>query len=355
MKKWIKNIGIFAIILVWLLLSVAIWIVPDKAYSDAERRNLAKFPNFSTEFGDDFDGYLQDQFPLREKFRSLKAMSEYYLWGKKDNNGIFVKDGYAAKLVYPYSQADTDNFTEYFSRIYRNHLQNSNVYLSVIPDKGYFYADLKMDYEQAVSDLCAGMPFATYIDLFPTLSLENYYRTDTHWKQETLSPAANALRKGLGVKEVSEAEYSVKLYTEEFSGVYLGQSALPLKKDTIWYIESDLLKNCTVKDVATDKIISFWTPEAAEKDGYNFFLGGSLPLIEITNPAGEEGKELVLFRDSFSSSLGAWMVDGYSKVTLVDMRYMSAQMLGSFVDFDGADVLFIYSTLLTNQNRGLFK
>ena len=41
------------------------------------------------------------------------------------------------------------------------------------------------------------------------------------------------------------------------------------------------------------------------------------------------------------------------KLTLVDIRYLPADKLGEFVEFENQDVLFLYSTLVLNQSSML--
>jgi hypothetical protein len=81
---------------------------------------------------------------------------------------------------------------------------------------------------------------------------------------------------------------------------------------------------------------------------YELFLGGNSPLVTIENPNAKEEKELVIFRDSFASSLAPLLIPGYSKISLVDIRYMQSDYVGNFVDFENADVLFLYSPSLLN-------
>jgi hypothetical protein len=76
-------------------------------------------------------------------------------------------------------------------------------------------------------------------------------------------------------------------------------------------------------------------------------------LIEITNPNATTDKELVIFRDSFGSSLSPLLVEGYAKVTVLDIRYMNSSMLNRYVRFNDQDVLFIYSTLVLNNSSTL--
>jgi len=80
------------------------------------------------------------------------------------------------------------------------------------------------------------------------------------------------------------------------------------------------------------------------------FTGGSDALITIENQNATTDKHLIMFRDSFGSSIAPLFVDGYAKITLVDIRYISPDMLGRFIDFKNADVLFLYSTLVLNNS-----
>ena len=61
-------------------------------------------------------------------------------------------------------------------------------------------------------------------------------------------------------------------------------------------------------------------------------------------------KELIVFRDSYGSSLIPLMVDGYKSITVVDTRYISSSMLSNYIDFNNKDILFLYSTLLINDS-----
>lgn len=90
--------------------------------------------------------------------------------------------------------------------------------------------------------------------------------------------------------------------------------------------------------------------KAEGQDPYEIFLSGSKSLLTIENPACDTGRELILFRDSFGGSIAPLLAEGYSAVTVVDIRYVSSDMLERLVDFHGQDVLFLYSTLVLNNS-----
>ena len=56
----------------------------------------------------------------------------------------------------------------------------------------------------------------------------------------------------------------------------------------------------------------------------------------------------------FGSSLAPLLLGGYSKITLIDIRYIHLDYLKQYVDFTECDVLFLYSTLVLN-NSDTFK
>ena len=356
-----KKITATILLILWAALTALAWFSPAQEISDAERRPLAQFPEVNMQavtngkFMADFTEYSLDQFPLRDSFRRLKSLFHSYALGQKDNNGIYLTGGSAAKQEYPLKETSVRHALERFNHIYDSYLQNAKVYMAIVPDKGYYLAEnagqLAMDYEAMFEAFRQGMPWASYIDLTAQLSAEDYYRTDTHWRQENLLEAAQALCKAMAVTEPKAEDYTVAALERPFYGVYYGQAALPMKADTICLMESELLKNCTVYDHETGKTGRVYDMGKLEsKDLYDVYLSGARSLLTVENPNADTDRELILFRDSFGSSIAPLLVQGYAKVTLVDTRYIQPELLEQFMEFDGKDVLFLYSTLVLNNS-----
>lgn len=362
MPAKLKNITLvvmtFAFLCGFMLWSV---LKPDDVESASERRPLATFPSLNAEtvlsgsFMTDFEKYTLDQFPLRDQFRTVKAVTSLYLLRQKDNNEIFIKDGFAAKLEYPLNTDSTKYAASRFQFIYDRYLsgKKGNIYFAIIPDKNYFMAKengyLTIDYEALAANMKEQMDYADYIDLFQLLELPDYYTTDTHWRQEKITGTAQQLAAEMGVN--LQAEYTAVSVEEPFYGVYYGQSALPLPPDQLYYLDNAILRDCKVYDYETDAIIPVYDLEKAKgKDPYEMFLSGPKSLLTIENPKANTNKELILFRDSFGSSIAPLLAEGYAKITLVDIRYISPNLLGKFISFSGQDVLFLYSTSVLNNS-----
>ena len=81
------------------------------------------------------------------------------------------------------------------------------------------------------------------------------------------------------------------------------------------------------------------------------YLSGPAPVLKITNPSYEGERRLVLFGDSFSSSLAPLLAEAYSEIDLVDIRYIDPDLLGDLIEFENADVLFLYSTPAPERQR----
>lgn len=249
------------LIMLWAALAAAAWFSPAEEASDAERRVLAKMPQISADtvlsgdFMTDFEAYSLDQFPLRETFRRLKAGFHYFVLRQKDNNGIYLVQGHAAKQEYPLNEKSVAHALARFNSLYEKYLTGSKVYMAIVPDKGYYLAEsggqLVMDYGKLFSLFEEGMPWATHIDLTDTLSAEDYYSTDTHWRQEKLLDAAGKLCGALGVDAPKVEDYTQTALERPFYGVYYGQAALPMEPETMYLMESDLLSACTVYDYET--------------------------------------------------------------------------------------------------------
>jgi len=352
------------ILLLWAALTASAWFGPAKAQSDAERRPLAQMPSVnldtigSGKFMKDFESYSLDQFPLRDSFRTVKSLFHQYVLGHRDNNGIYLQDGYGAKQEYPLNRDSVEHALERLNRIHDRYLEGSDVYMAVIPDKGYYLAEragqLSMDYGALFDLVKAGMPWAVHVDLTESLSLEDFYRTDTHWRQEKLLDAAMTIGEAMGITVPGAENYKVTALERPFYGVYYGQAALPMEPEQMYLLESDLLAECRVYDHETGKTGSVYDLTRLDsRDLYDVYLSGARALLTVENPNAATDRELIVFRDSFGSSMVPLLVTDYARVTLVDIRYIRSDLLDQYLDFHGQDVLMLYSTLILNGSSAM--
>ena len=366
MNQKIRAVGAGIIVAVWTVLTALNWFAPAKDISEAERRPLTQFPQLSAstvlggEFMTKFEDYTLDQFPGRDAFRKLKSLFHYYVLNQSDNNDIYITDGYAAQLDYPLNHEALSYATGRLNFVYDNYLKNSgsNIFFATVPDKGYYLTKENgypaPDYDALFAQLQKDTPWATHIDITGCLELSDYYYTDTHWRQEKLLDVAQTITQAMDMPAPQAEEFTQTALERPFYGVYYGQAALPMDAETMYVMQSDRLAGCKVFNYETQSYADVYDMDKlTSKDLYDVYLSGAQSLLRIENPNAATDRELIVFRDSFGSSVVPLLVSEYKTVTLVDIRYIASPMLKFHLQFTGQDVLFLYSTLVLNNGTTL--
>ena len=364
MKNKIQNIIIsFSFLAVLLFFAIGGIVSPDKEISYSERRKLASLPEFSIEkllkkdingngYFDDMEKYLLDQFLARDTFRTLNVSTRKYGFMQKDIGGIYTLGESIFKMDYVLNEQAVERSADIYLKVIEKYFSGdgANVYYTIVPDKNYYSAKqngyLALDYEKMFAIMQEKLSEYSFIDIRDTLSAEDYYRTDLHWEQQKITITANALLSAMGeAGNVELADFEEKSF-EGFKGAYYGQAALPIEPDKLIYLTNSVLENCKVFDYEYNKYVPVYAEEKlGGVDSYDVFLHGARALITIENPYAANEKELVIFRDSFGSSLAPLLAGKYSKITLIDIRYINSASIGRFIDLpENCDVLFMYNT-----------
>lgn len=372
-SKMIRAVGAALVVAIWLGLTAFAWFGPTQERSAAEKRPLAQFPEVSLDaiFGTDengehpfmagFEDYALDQFPVRDGLRSLKAIFHTYVLGVRDNNGYYYKDGYLAVQDAVLDQTAIDNKLDVLNQVYEKLLAGSGgrFYLSMVPDKSYYLAEKygypSLDYQALEEQLKQSLSWAEYVDITGTLELGDFYRTDTHWRQENLIPTAQALAQAMGVNGPKEEDYTAVKVDKPFYGVYHAQAALPVAPDDMYVLESGVFEGLTITVDGAAKTDVYDMTKLDSDDQYNIFLSGAKTgMVTIENPNAATDRHLVIFRDSFGSAIAPLFIGDYAQITLIDLRVISTSAVSMLVDFQDADVLVLLSALALNNGDEAF-
>lgn len=349
MKEKIISVLFVVILFGFMILGI---VFKDRNISNYERRKLTTVEELQEDFFEKLDDYLNDQFPFRDNFISLNSLYNRNILFNKEYNNVYIKNDYIIDKNYPLDEKSLDNFIKKINYINDKYLLNSkNVYYAVIPDKAYYLEDdkyLKMDYDYIFSKLNKELD-VDYINVVPTLKMEDYYKTDIHIKQDSYFDMIKELDKYLkfNYKKVNyEKRVYYNFYGASYSKVY---KSFP--SETIVYLYNNIYENVQVNHLEFGNKPIYDTEKLGEVDSYNVFLSGPSSLIEIVNDDEVLDKELIVFRDSFGSSLVPLLVPFYKKITLIDLRYITMDKAAEYVDFEDKDVLFLYSTLIVNTSN----
>ena len=359
---------------------IAHLILPDKDFSEQENRYLSLFkaPTLDTlrsgRFMEDFEDYITDQFPLRDQWIQLKALSERAL-GKQENNGVyFGTDGQTlfAQFNRP-SEEDLEERAGYVNALADN--LDVPVYFSIIPDKSWVWADRlpanapNVDSgwtNETIKSLVSQR--VIYLDLYESFAVDYlyegfsddmFYRTDHHWTTWG-AYLGNALL-SFAIKDYSTIlDCEPTLVSDSFYGTtYSSAGAGWIRPDEmyIWVPEGGEKGNITVTRYPEGTPIegSLYDLSKLEvKDKYSMFLGGNQPLCVIQNPDAQGGK-LLLIRDSYSDSLAPFLAREFQEIHLFDLRYNNMSLKQYVVDNNIDQVLVLYSVSNFSTDANLFK
>jgi len=345
--------------LVFLFTIISLFLInvikKDTDISIAERRKLATMPELTTKslfdgtYFKKFDSYVTDQFIKRDAFRKIKIDIE--LSTKGEYNNLYMYDDYIVEEIFPLNTNSINNLTNKINYIKKTYLNNnSNIYYTIIPDKNYFVnnGNLKLDYNKLQDMMKNNLTNLNYINIFDKLTLDNYYKTDTHWKQEDLFNVANTIANQMNF---SITNNNVINTVTTFKGSYAGRLSVTKDIDTIKTISNPSTLNSTVYNYETKKYTKIYDYDKLKSlDKYDIYLSGASSIIDIVNPISNSNKELIVFRDSYGSSLVPLLIDGYKKITVIDIRYVSSRILNNYIKFNNQDVLFMYSILTINNS-----
>ena len=362
-----KNFKQYAVIGLFFLFilgfSVAHFLLPDKEYSSQERKPLAEVPKlsaegiFSGDYFSDAETYLLDHFPLRDQLMNCKRFLDKNIFLMSSSGGYTAVEDHLTKVEPTLEENQVKYAVKLINKIIEAYPQVSSVHYGVIPDKNYFISQLSnqpaLDYETLYT--MAQQINGEEIDIRGLLSLEDYYRTDSHWMQQRIVPVAEAICEALSVPPAPSDEYEAHSL-EGFKGVYYELTDTPPEPDTLTYLTNPSIDGAKVQHLNNrakweDTTVYVEENFGKEKtDSYDVFLNGAEGLIVIHNPNAATDRHLILFRDSFGSSLTPLLIHSYAKIIMVDLRYANWSFLQKMdIDFTDADLLFLYSTTMMNS------
>ena len=147
-----------------------------------------------------------------------------------------------------------------------------------------------------------------------------FYRTDHHWTTMGAQAAYTLWAQATGHTARS---YDLTLATDSFRGTLYSKVLLPDSVyDSVYYAPEITVESvvCDGKDGALYDLSAL-----KQKDKYELFLGGNYGQCVITTGT-ENGKHLLLVKDSFANSFVPFLTGDYETITMIDLRYYRGSM-----------------------------
>ena len=283
---------------------------------------------------------------MKKRFAAL-LLTVFILISCAQEEALPNYKGYYYKPVKELDERSVERYVEKMQAIYDMYLnEDMNVYVTAVPNKSlYIEKNLMEEYYNKIAE---ALKLYNYIEISDTLNLEKYYKTDDHWKQETLEETVKRLGDEMGFS-IDFTKFTENKF-EEFIGMY-NSDIENLTPETLIYLTSEYTDNAVVSYFQYPNITDIYNVEKlTSQTMYDIYLSGVSPVITITNELAETERELVVFRDSFASSLIPLLLEAYSKITLIDSRFIMMDLIGDYVEFTNQDILFMHCDLIINNS-----
>lgn len=354
----------FIIIVFCLMLgffSLAGFFVPDREISENENRVLASMPELTVSglldgsFMKDFESYLTDQFPLRDEAIYLKSFFER-LWGKHEENGVYI--GENDFLFDKPSAFDSEKLKDVIKKINSFCKQNKKLksVFTLVPNSTLIYREnlpeglVPADQSEQINKVYGGLGKSIItVDAVSALLREKsynevFYKTDHHWTTRGAYSVFVEIADKLGL-EVKADDFEFHTVSNDFEGTLKSKSTfarakdsveicLPKKSEGTYYIE--------ISGTAEKYASCFFEQKLDEKNKYEVFLGGNYERLTVTTTI-PEGRKLLVIKDSFANCLIPMLTPYFTRIVVLDPRYMTESVSEVLQEDDFTDLLFLYN------------
>lgn len=345
-------------------------VIKDKNFSELENRKLSAFPKFTLEklinkeFGNDFEKYLADQFPLRDKFISIKSSSEYVLQ-KKENNGVYI--GNNGMFIEKFDAMDTeliDKITSYinnFSQKYNTYIMIAPTSYTIYNENLPMYVDVNKESDAMnyfISKLDSKIVNIPLVDILKEHKDEYiYYNTDHHWT--TLGAYYGYVKfcEYYNIENVEYSEFDRKVVSDNFYGTLFSKGNFTYAKPdsiALYYPKNKVnyIVDYVFSEKQTNSLYEFDYLDV--KDKYGVFLDNNHPLIKISTNV-KNGNKIALIKDSYSHSLIPFLVNNFEEIHVIDLRLFKGNVDDYLMENELEDILFMYNIRNIISDRNIMR
>ena len=346
-------------------------VTPDRAYSELENTTLSQRPGLSSVSADGlnkfftaYTKYVKDQVAGRDNWVALQSTVETKVMQKEQSGGILLgKQQMMFPRTYGLVSSETRTLpknTAALEALCQRYPGKVNVMLvpaasAIYPENVPAGAPLLDEgcYLDSLSDAVQAAG-GRFVDVRQTLTAHKdeyiYYRTDHHWTSLGAYYAYCAAAKTLGYSAYTLDQFNIETASSSFRGTLysktLDNGVTPDSIDYFHLASGGPKVKMTVFDGTKETVYdSLYVRSYLDvKDKYSSFTGSNSPIVTIETDV-DNGKNLLLIKDSYAHSLVPFLANHYSKITMVDMRYINVD-LGRLIDLsEYQQAMFMYNAV----------
>ena len=342
-----------------LLLAVGVlsgFLVPDKYYSESEKRTLTQKNAISVsdflsgKMGTEIEKYLADQFPLRDGWITIKTLTER-LSGKTEISDVyFGKDGYLIDAFTGYNQKQFVANIEALAKLSAA-MKSAGIPMQVmlVPTAAQILSDKLPAYapnldQKALLDYAKAQGLNT-VNVFDTLSEHKdeyiYYKTDHHFTSLGAYYCYAAWMQAQGKTAQSLSAWQSQSLCDNFRGTTYNKVNDPFAPyDTITAYYKTLTHTVSYNggNYVTGSI--YERKYLSGKNQYAAFLNSNQSTTVVSGSG--EGRLLIL-KDSYANCFSQFVVDDYAETHLIDLRFFKSSVSDYIKENGITQVLVLYN------------
>lgn len=388
MKNLYKKIMIvfFALFLIAMPILTFIYMPKEaKPFSENENKYLAGFPSLSLKtykngtFMTDFDDWLSDRFFARENWIVFKNKTDMAI-GKDEINGVFIRNNMMMQVWKDYDEELLQKNIKAINKFIENH-PGIDPYFMLVPNAQEIYSDdlpnhavvgSQKEFIDNFYDSLTG--FNGTIDVYSALAEAKkedsyiYYRTDHHWTSYGAYLGYKSASEMLNYTPKELDDFSVEHASNEFRGTLFSKTLdFDVTPDTIDYYTLkenepkvkvsvyESYNNATGNVKYTEYDSMYFREFLNVKDKYSSFLGQNSPIVTVESDLANNDRSLLIIKDSYAHSIVPFLAKEYSKITMIDLRYINSdlQLFVSLEDYD--QLLFLYNVITLSDDENIIK
>lgn len=356
-------VGVFCAFLCFVLAATVI--IKDREYSESENRMLAQKPVLTLitltdgSFMKDFESYLTDQFPVRDFAISLKTFVDRTIGIRRENSVYIGKEGFLFDKPTTFDKKTTKNKVLAMSTFAAKYPDIKKAVL-ISPNSSYVYSDklpenLQLQDQSEILSKINKVISEKSLKMIDTVSIMEkarekddstllFYKTDHHWSTRGAYEAFKELEKQwkLKNKDINHTFYTV---SESFEGTLGSKAGVHDVKDKIEIcIPGKSLGTYVVnyESQQKKKATLFENEKLEQKNQYEIFLGGNYDKVSISTTA-KTSNTLLLIKDSYANCMIPMLTAHFSKIVVLDPRYLTDSMDDIMKENDFTHMLFLYN------------
>lgn len=340
----------------------------DTSFSDMENRYLVTRPAVTVKgladgtFMQEFETYTDEQIPFRTPLIQLKAAIERLLL-KDENNGIILgKEGYLFEKV-----LRTDEQLYKNEAILENFIKNTDktVYAAIAPNACEIFPELvpagalHVNQKKEISafyEQLSNIENCRVVDLEAALSEHReeqlYYKTDHHWTTGGAYFAYQEICRQMGSIPVDLTTLNEHQVLDFYGTLYAKYKGFGAEPDIITYYDIPIV---SLASSAGTKDGLYDMDKTKIYDKYAMFLYGNDGVCTIQAENAGNGKELVVFKDSYANCMVPFLTYQYDIITVVDLRYFGESVKELLQESESADILLLYNFSHLNEDKHFYR